>query len=104
MAMKWNLETDINNKTMEEALIEIFGCISPEKKTAKIHEGKQAKRIKTEFYLAGNAMETMLIEVFGCSSLDGNAIKLEASRARKRIKNEPCSDSYGQPVFNAVAH
>jgi hypothetical protein len=93
MAIKWNLETDVNNKTMEDLLIEAFGCISFGKKAAKIHTGSEKKRIKTEFYLAGNAMETMLIEVFGCNSLDGNAIKIEKGKVRKRI-NRAYPDSH----------
>jgi|GEM_PF-462286 len=94
MAIKWNLETDIGNKSMEELLIEVFGCISTNKKAAKIHSVSGNKRIKTEFYHAGNAMETMLIEVFGCSSLDGSAIKIESGKTKKRIKNESCSENY----------
>jgi hypothetical protein len=94
MAMEWNLESDINNKTMEEVLIEIFGCVSPDKRVAKIHEVSRIKGIKTEFYLAGNAMETMLIEVFGCSSLNGNAIKLEAGKDIRRINREPFPDGH----------
>ncbi|MCX5813824.1 MAG: hypothetical protein NT178_14945 [Proteobacteria bacterium] len=93
MAMKWNLESDINNKTMEEVLIEIFGCTSPDKRVAKIHSISRIKGIETEFYLAGNAMETMLIEIFGCSSLvDGNAIKLEIGKDIRRINREPFPD------------
>jgi hypothetical protein len=104
MAMKWNLEADIHNKTMEETLIEVFGCAPADQGVAGIYAGNRTKLIKTDFYLAGNAMEMMLIEVFGCNSLDGNAIKLEANRARKKIKSEPYSDNYGQPVCNAAAH
>jgi hypothetical protein len=95
MAVKWNLESDINSKTMEETLIEVFGCISSRgKRTFKINAGKEIKGIKTEFYLAGNAMETMLIEVFGCNSLDGSAIKLETNKDRKRINRGFYPDSY----------
>jgi hypothetical protein len=85
MIMEQNPEADMNNKTMEEMLIEIFGCISPDKKVVKIYTGRRAKRIKTEFYHAGSAMEMMLIEIFGCKSVNGNAIKFVCDRERKRI-------------------
>ncbi len=94
MAMKWNLETDRSNKTMEELLIEVFGCSSTNERADKMHSDRGKKRIKTEFYLAGNAMETMLIEVFGCSSLEGSAIKIESGKVKKRIKSEPCFENY----------
>ena len=94
MAVKWNLEADVTNKTMEEVLIEVFGCNSSDKKTAKINAGSLTKRIKTEFYLAGNSMETMLIEIFGCSSLDGNAVKFISDKEKKRNNKELFLDGY----------
>jgi hypothetical protein len=99
MAKKWNLETDVNNKTMEELLMEVFGCISADKKIAKIYENNKKKRIKTEFYLAGNAMEIMLIEIFGCSSLDGSAIKIEEGKTKRKMKSEYCSKNYADNDF-----
>jgi hypothetical protein len=97
--MERNPETNTNNKTMEEMLIETFGCIYPDKRAAKIHTDGLTRRIKTDFYLAGSAMETMLIEVFGCSSMNGNAIKFISDRDRKRINRKLSMDGNTDEQF-----
>jgi hypothetical protein len=99
MAKKWNLETDVNKKTMEELLMEVFGCITAEKKVAEIHADSRKKRIKTEFYLAGNAMEAMIIEVFGCGSINGRAIRIEEGKAKRETKSKYCSEIYADNSY-----
>jgi hypothetical protein len=94
MTVEQNPEADMKNRNMEEVLIEVFGCISPDKKVTKIHTNRRAKGIKTEFYFAVNAMETMLIEVFGCSSMNGNAIKFVSDKDRSRINRKFLPDGY----------
>ncbi|MCX5806155.1 MAG: hypothetical protein NT010_08850 [Proteobacteria bacterium] len=45
MAVKWSPESDITNKTMEEMLIEVFGCSSPDSSVIKLEAGRERKRI-----------------------------------------------------------
>ena len=90
MSREWILENEvnINNKTMEGMLIEVFGCMSLDNSVITLDASRDSKRIESGFYLDGNTMEGMLIEVFGCMSLDNSVINLDASRDRKRVKHE----------------
>jgi hypothetical protein len=90
MSREWTVENDINinNKTMEGMLIEVFGCMSLGSSVINLDAKKDSKRIESEFYLDGNTMEGMLIEVFGCMSLSDSVITLDATRDRKRVKHE----------------
>jgi hypothetical protein len=45
MAIKWSPESDITNKTMEEVLIEVFGCSSMYSGVIKLEIGRDRKRI-----------------------------------------------------------
>jgi hypothetical protein len=45
MAIKWSPESDITNKTMEEVLIEVFGCSSMDSGVIKLEAGRYRKRI-----------------------------------------------------------
>lgn len=89
MSREWT-ETgiNINNKTMEGMLIEVFGCMSLGNSVINLDASKESKRIESEFYLDGNAMEGMLIEIFGCMSLGDSVINLDVTRDRKRVKYE----------------
>ncbi len=90
MSREWTAENDINinNKTMEGMLIEVFGCMSLGSSIINLEANKDSKRIESEFYLDGNTMEGMLIEVFGCMSLSDSVITLGATRDKKRVKHE----------------
>lgn len=90
MGREWTAETEINinNKTMEGMLIEIFGCMSLGNSVINLDAGRDSKRIESGFYLDENTMEGMLIEIFGCVSLGDSVISLDAGRDRKRAKHE----------------
>ncbi|MBP8626077.1 MAG: hypothetical protein KBE27_00130 [Syntrophorhabdaceae bacterium] len=80
MAIVWDIEKDkIDSKTMEGAIIEIFGCAPIKDTVITLFTGKD--KIKSDFYVNGNFYEAGIIEVFGCISLD-KIIKLDLEREK----------------------
>ncbi|MCX8110324.1 MAG: hypothetical protein N3D15_03625 [Syntrophorhabdaceae bacterium] len=80
MARVLDIEKEkIDSKTMEGAIIEIFGCAPLKDTVITLFKGKD--RIKSDFYINGNFYEAGIIEVFGCISLD-KIIKLDVEREK----------------------
>jgi hypothetical protein len=73
MAREWGLGStgSLNSGTMDETLIEVFGCVSL---NAMITDAMER---------SGARMDEALIEVFGCVSLDNRVVWLDAGRERK---------------------
>lgn len=96
MGKELKLKTAINKvrKSMEQSLVEIFGCVSFDgNATVKRNVVKDRRQISRYFYLDRSPMEEMLVEVFGCIALDNKVILLDIIRDRKRIETE-----YGLPM------
>jgi hypothetical protein len=76
-------------KSMEQSLVEIFGCVSlDDDETVKRNVVKDRRQITRYFYLDRSPMEETLVEVFGCFALDHKVIKLDVIRDRKRMEEE----------------
>ncbi len=89
MGKELKLKRAINNvkKSMEQSLVEIFGCVSLDgNATVKRNVVKDRRQISRYFYLDRSPMEEMLVEVFGCIPLDHKVILLDVIRDRKRIE------------------
>lgn len=91
MGKELKLRTTINKvkKSMEQSLVEIFGCVSLDGNvTVKRNVVKDRRQISRYFYLDRSPMEERLVEVFGCIALDHKVILLDVIRDRKRIERE----------------
>ncbi|MGD9578796.1 MAG: hypothetical protein AB7Y74_11135 [Syntrophorhabdus sp.] len=91
MGKELTLKTAIKKvkKSMEQSLVEIFGCVSLDgNATVKRNVVKDRRQINRYFYLDRGPMEEMLVEVFGCILLDHKVILLDVIRDRKRIERE----------------
>jgi hypothetical protein len=91
MGKELKLRTAINKvkKSMEQSLVEIFGCVSlDDNETVKRNVVKDRRQITRYFYLDRSAMEETLVEVFGCIALDHKVIKLDVIRDIKRKERE----------------
>lgn len=89
MGKELKLKTAIKKvkKSMEQSLVEIFGCVSLDGNvTVKRNVVKDRRQISRYFYLDRSPMEEMLVEVFGCIPLDHKVILLDVIRDRKRIE------------------
>ena len=81
--------THKTKKSMEQSLVEIFGCVSfDDNETVKRNVVKDRRQINRYFYLDRSPMEEMLVEVFGCIELDHKVIKLDVIRDMKRMEKE----------------
>lgn len=63
---------------MDEALIEVFGCVS----LGNVKTGKIRRMSKAGFASPHGEMDEALIEVFGCVSLD-RVVRLDTGRERR---------------------
>ncbi|HEY3275663.1 MAG TPA: hypothetical protein VGJ94_03510 [Syntrophorhabdaceae bacterium] len=63
---------------MDEALIEVFGCVS----LGNVKTGKGRIMSTADFALPHGEMDETLIEVFGCVSLD-RVVRLDTGRERR---------------------
>jgi hypothetical protein len=91
MGKELKLRTTIGKvkKSLEQSLVEIFGCVSLDgNETVKRNVVKDRRQISRYFYLDRSPMEEMLVEVFGCIALDHKVILLDVIRDRKRIERE----------------
>ena len=91
MGKELKLRTTINKvkKSLEQSLVEIFGCVSLDgNETVKRNVVKDRRQISRYFYLDRSPMEERLVEVFGCIALDHKVILLDVIRDRKRIERE----------------
>ncbi|OPY65689.1 MAG: hypothetical protein A4E57_03081 [Syntrophorhabdaceae bacterium PtaU1.Bin034] len=90
MASQWILETEVSldSQTMEEMLIEIFGCASLDLKIIKLGAGRDKEKAKGFVHIRSEkpelsetyeTAEDTLIEIFGCVSLDSRAKNLAAA-------------------------
>lgn len=89
MGKELKLRKAINKvkKSMEQSLVEIFGCVSLDgNTTVKRNVVKDRRQISRYFYLDRSPMEETLVEVFGCISLDHKVILLDVIRDKKRIE------------------
>ena len=89
MGKELKLRKAINTikKSMEQSLVEIFGCVSlDDNETVKRNVVKDRRQITRYFYLDRSPMEETLVEVFGCFALDHKVIKLDVVRDRKRME------------------
>jgi len=76
-------------KSMEQSLVETFGCVSlDDNEAVKRNVLKDRKQITRYFYLDRSPMEENLVEVFGCIALDHRVIMLDVIRDRKRMERE----------------
>jgi hypothetical protein len=76
-------------KSMEQSLVEIFGCVSlDDNETVKRNVVKDRRQINRYFYLDRSPMEETLVEVFGCIELDHKVIRLDVVRDMKRMEKE----------------
>jgi len=76
-------------KSMEQSLVEIFGCVSLDgNETVKRNVVKDRRQINRYFYLDRSPIEEMLVEIFGCIPLDHKVILLDVIRDRKRTERE----------------
>ena len=74
--------SDFSRGTMEDLLIETFGCFSFNKRVINLDSGRVKIRTRTDS--RSDAMEEMLIETFGCFSFGGRIINLDSGREKKR--------------------
>jgi len=91
MGKELKLRTTINKakKSLEQSLVEIFGCVSLDgNETVKRNVVKDRRQISRYFYLDRSPMEERLVEIFGCIALDHKVILLDVIRDRKRIERE----------------
>lgn len=91
MGKELTLKKAVNSlrKSMEQSLVEIFGCVSLDGNEAvKRNMVKDRRQINRYFYLDRSPMEETLVEVFGCIALDHKVIKLDVIRDRKRTERE----------------
>jgi hypothetical protein len=60
MMGEWVLEAEIklNNKTMEERLIEAFGCFAVNERAVKIYSSLDRARMKREFLVGGRLVDS----------------------------------------------
>jgi hypothetical protein len=91
MGKELKLRTAINKvkKSLEQSLVEIFGCVSLDgNETVKRNVVKDRRQISRYFYLDRSPMEETLVEVFGCIALDHKVILLDVIRDKKRVERE----------------
>jgi len=90
-------EIKMSRKSMEQSLVEIFGCVSlDDNETVKRNVVKDRKQITRYFYLDRSPMEETLVEVFGCIALDHKVIKLDVIRDRKKMERVLSAPEYIQ--------
>jgi hypothetical protein len=95
--LKLRAEIKISRKSMEQSLVEIFGCVSLDgNETVKRNVVKDRRQITRYFYLDRSPMEETLVEVFGCIALDHKVIKLDVIRDRKKMERELIAPEYIQ--------
>ncbi len=60
MKSEWILEAEVklNNRTMEERLIEAFGCFAVNDRAIKIYSSMDRARMKREFLVDGRLVDT----------------------------------------------
>ncbi|OPY74411.1 MAG: hypothetical protein A4E63_00740 [Syntrophorhabdus sp. PtaU1.Bin050] len=91
MARELILETVVkpDSKTMEERLIEVFGCLPLSDRVIRLDRGAEEKKIESDLY--PDFMEERLIEVFGCLPLSDRVIRLDDSEnvEKKRTGQSP---------------
>ncbi len=96
MARAWEIEKDkIDNKTMEGAIIEIFGCAPLKDTVITLFKGKD--KIKSDFYINGSFYEAGIIEVFGCISLD-KIIKLDLEKEKMLVSGRAYEETDARVV------
>lgn len=96
MARIWDMEREkIDSKTMEGAIIEIFGCAPLKDTVIKLFDGKD--KIKSDFYINGNFYEAGIIQIFGCISLD-KIIKLDLERQKTVAAGIPYEEASARVV------
>jgi hypothetical protein len=87
--LKLRAEIKMSKKSMEQSLVEIFGCVSlDDNETVKRNVVKDRRQINRYFYLDRSPMEETLVEVFGCIALDHKVIKLDVIRDLKKMERE----------------
>jgi hypothetical protein len=95
--LKLRAEIKKSRKSMEQSLVEIFGCVSlDDDKAVKRNVVRDRRQITRYFYLDRSAMEETLVEVFGCIALDHKVIKLDVIRDRKKMERELIAPEYIQ--------
>lgn len=82
MAREWVL--DAHRRTMEEMLIEVYGCMPLRTTVVRLQGAAEAKKIESDIY--PDATEKMLIETYGCMSLGDRLLWLDGGRDRKKAK------------------
>ncbi|HBA55030.1 hypothetical protein [Syntrophorhabdus aromaticivorans] len=89
MARELILETVVkpDSRTMEERLIEVFGCLPLNDRVIWLDGGAERKKIESDVY--PDIMEERLIEVFGCSPLSDRVIRLDGGAERKKAAQLP---------------
>ncbi|OPY82844.1 MAG: hypothetical protein A4E65_00751 [Syntrophorhabdus sp. PtaU1.Bin153] len=78
------------SRTMEDRLIEIFGCFPFSDSVIRLDGA--AKRTKIESDVYPDPMEESLIEVFGCLHLSDRVIRLDGGTDRKRTPQTVVGD------------
>jgi hypothetical protein len=95
--LKLRTEIKMSKKSMEQSLVEIFGCVSlDDNETVKRNVVKDRRLINRYFYLDRSPMEETLVEVFGCIALDHKVIKLDVIRDLKKMERELVAPEYIQ--------
>ncbi len=65
METKWVLEAEVGltNRTMEESLIETFGCVAADDKAIRIYVSNDGKVLKTDFCMNGTVIESRMMNL-----------------------------------------
>jgi hypothetical protein len=82
----------LDSRTMEERLIEVFGCFPVSEKAVIRLDGSAEKRRVESDIIYPDLMEERLIEVFGCLPLSDRVIRLNGNTARKRAAQPVVQD------------
>lgn len=85
MAREWGFGAlgSLNSGTMDETLIEVFGCVSLNGIITGIDTGRDKIWSAADNAANGSGMDETLIEIFGCVSFDNRVVWLDAGRERK---------------------
>ncbi len=65
MERKWVLEAEVelSNRTMEESIIEAYGCVAADDKAIRIYVSSDGKVLKTDFCMNGTVIESRMMNL-----------------------------------------
>jgi hypothetical protein len=82
MEGKWVLEAEVglSNRTMEESIIETFGCVAADDKAIRIYVSNDGRVLKTDFCMNGTVIDSRMMNLpaMPCAFSNGATVGLAA--------------------------